>query len=66
VRERGTHLSIWIGMPGCVDEAKLMRITIKIGMAESARYLRHNSGVLARVLKRQFKPDRLLRDLTPV
>ncbi len=66
VRERGTHLPIWIGMPGCVDEAKLMRITMKIGMAESARYLRHNSGVLARVLKRQFKPDRLLRDLTPV
>ncbi|HET8821389.1 MAG TPA: methylenetetrahydrofolate reductase [Thermoleophilaceae bacterium] len=66
VRERGTNLPIWIGMPGCVDEAKLMRITMKIGMAESARFLRHNSGVLARVLKRQFKPDRLLRDLTPV
>ena len=66
VRERGTHLPIWIGMPGCVDEAKLMRITMKIGMAESARYLRHTRGVLARVLKRQFKPDRLLRDLTPV
>jgi methylenetetrahydrofolate reductase (NADPH) len=66
VRDRGTHLPIWIGMPGCVDEAKLMRITMKIGMAESARYLRHNSGVLARVLKRQFKPDRLLRDLTPI
>jgi methylenetetrahydrofolate reductase (NADPH) len=66
VRERGTHLPIWIGMPGCVDEAKLMRITMKIGMAESARYLRHNTGVLARVMKRQFKPDRLLRDLTPV
>ena len=46
--------------------AGYLRITMKIGMAESARYLRHNSGVLARVLKRQFKPDRLLRDLTPV
>lgn len=66
VRERGTHLPIWIGMPGCVDEAKLMRITMKIGMAESARYLRHNRSVLGRVLTRQFKPDRLLRDLTPV
>ena len=66
VRERGTHLPIWIGMPGCVDNAKLMRITMKIGMGESARYLRHNRNVLARVLTRQFKPDRLLRDLTPV
>ena len=66
VRARGTHLPIWIGMPGCVDQAKLMRITMKIGMGESARFLRHNTGVLARVVMRRFKPDRLLRDLTPV
>jgi methylenetetrahydrofolate reductase (NADPH) len=66
VRERGTHLPIWIGMPGCVDYAKLVRITMKIGMGESTRFLRHNRNRLARVLTRQFKPDRLLRDLTPV
>jgi methylenetetrahydrofolate reductase (NADPH) len=66
VRERGTNLPIWIGMPGCVDQAKLMRISMKIGMGESARFLRHNRNVLARVLTRQFKPDRLLRDLKPV
>lgn len=66
VRARGTHLPIWIGMPGCVDYAKLVRITMKIGMGESTRFLRHNRNVLARVLTRQFKPDRLLRDLEPV
>ena len=66
VRERGTHLPIWIGMPGCVDYAKLMRITMKIGMGESARFLRHNRNVLARVLTRQFKPSKLLEQLTPV
>jgi methylenetetrahydrofolate reductase (NADPH) len=66
VRERGTHLPIWIGMPGCVDQAKLVRISMKIGIGESTRFLRHNRNVLARVLTRQFKPDRLLRDLTPV
>jgi len=66
VRERGTHLPIWIGMPGCVDQAKLMRITMKIGMGESARFLRHNRNVLARVLTRQFKPNKLLEQLTPV
>ena len=32
VRARGTHLPIWIGMPGCVDYGKLVRITMKIGM----------------------------------
>ena len=66
VRERGTHLPIWIGMPGCVDHAKLMRITMKIGMGESARFLRHNRNVLARLLTRQFKPSKLLEQLTPV
>ena len=66
VRARGTHLPIWIGMPGCVDYGKLGRITMKIGMGESTRYLRHNRNVLGRVLTRQFKPSRLLRDLEPV
>jgi methylenetetrahydrofolate reductase (NADPH) len=66
VRERGTDLPIWIGMPGCVERAKLMRISMKIGMGESTHFLRHNRNVLARVLTREFKPDRLLRDLKPV
>ncbi len=66
VRARGTHLPIWIGMPGCVDYAKLARITMKIGMGESTRFLRHNRSVLGRVLTRQFKPSKLLEALTPV
>jgi methylenetetrahydrofolate reductase (NADPH) len=66
VRARGTHLPIWIGIPGSVDYAKLVRITMKIGMGESTRFLRHNRNILGRVLTRQFKPDKLLRDLTPV
>jgi methylenetetrahydrofolate reductase (NADPH) len=66
VRERGTHLPIWIGMPGCVDYAKLVRISMKIGMGESARFLRHHSNWMSRLVTRQFKPGRLLRDLTPV
>jgi methylenetetrahydrofolate reductase (NADPH) len=66
VRERGTHLPIWIGLPGCVDYAKLARITMKIGMGESTRFLRHNRNVLARLLTRQFKPSKLLEQLTPI
>jgi methylenetetrahydrofolate reductase (NADPH) len=66
VRARGVRLPIWIGMPGRVDNAKLVRISMQIGVAESARYVRHQRGVLSRVLKRQFKPDRLLDGLTQV
>src|SRR5215210_5840647 len=66
VRARGVRLPIWIGMPGCVDNAKLVRISMKIGVAESARYVRHQRGVLSRVLTRQFKPNRLLDGLSQV
>ena len=65
VRRRGTHLPMWIGMPGSVDYSKLMRISMKIGLGESARFLRHHSNWMSRLVTRQFKPDRLLRELTP-
>jgi methylenetetrahydrofolate reductase (NADPH) len=66
VRSRGVRLPIWIGLPGSVDNAKLVRISMKIGVAESARYVRHQRGVLSRVLKRQFKPTKLLDGLAQV
>ena len=65
VRRRGTHLPMWIGLPGCVDYAKLMRISMKIGLGESARFLRHHRNWMARLVARQFKPGALLRDLAP-
>jgi methylenetetrahydrofolate reductase (NADPH) len=65
VRRRGTDLPIWIGVPGCVPHAKLLRVSMKIGLGESARFLSHNRSFVSRVLTRQFKPDRLVRDLTP-
>src|SRR3954451_6945517 len=46
VRARGVALPIWIGLPGCVDHAKLVRISMKIGMGESTRFLRHQRGML--------------------
>jgi methylenetetrahydrofolate reductase (NADPH) len=66
VRARGVRLPIWIGIPGCVDYAKLVRISMKIGMGESTRFLRHQRGMLTRVLTRQFKPTRLLDGLAQV
>ena len=63
VRRRGTHLPIWIGLPGTVDYAKLMRISMKIGLGESARFLRHHRNWMSRVVTRQFNPDPLVRGL---
>jgi len=65
VRARGTHLPIWIGVPGSVDHAKLVRISMKIGLGDSARFLRRHRGWTSRLIARQFKPDALIRDLAP-
>ena len=65
VRARGTHLPIWIGVPGSVDHAKLVRISMKIGLGDSARFLRRHRGWTSRLITRRFKPDALIRDLAP-
>jgi methylenetetrahydrofolate reductase (NADH) len=65
VRRRGTTLPIWIGLPGSVEYAKLVRISMKIGLGESARFLRHHGNWMARLITRQFRPDPLLRALGP-
>ena len=66
VRSRGVTLPIWIGLPGCVDYGKLVRISMKIGMAESARFLSHQRGWVSQLVTRQFKPNRLLDGLAQV
>ena len=65
VRRRGTDLPIWIGVPGKVPHAKLLRVSMKIGLGESARFLSHHRNWISRLVIRQFKPDRLVRELTP-
>jgi methylenetetrahydrofolate reductase (NADPH) len=66
VRRRGTDLPIWIGLPGSVRRSKLVRISMKIGLGESARFLAHHGNWLTRLLARRFEPDDLVRELAPV
>ena len=66
VRARGTELPIWIGLPGCVPRARLLRMSMKMGVGESARFLRHNRGFASRLLGRRFAPGGLVRELEPV
>jgi methylenetetrahydrofolate reductase (NADPH) len=65
VRARGTLLPIWIGVPGRVDRQRLLRISLKVGLGESARFLRGHRRWLRLALHRHFTPTRLLNDLAP-
>jgi methylenetetrahydrofolate reductase (NADPH) len=66
VRDRGTHLPIWIGVPGAVDSRKLLRTSMRIGLGESVRFLRSQHGLLRRFLSpRRYTPTGLLERLSP-
>jgi methylenetetrahydrofolate reductase (NADPH) len=66
VRDRGTDLPIWIGVPGAVDSRKLMRTSLRIGLGGSVRFLRAQRGLLRRFLSpRRYTPTGLLEQLTP-
>jgi methylenetetrahydrofolate reductase (NADPH) len=65
VRDRGTLLPIWIGVPGAVDTRKLMRTSLRIGLGESVRFLRSQHGLLRRFLSpRRYTPTELLEQLS--
>jgi methylenetetrahydrofolate reductase (NADPH) len=63
VRTRGTDLPVWVGVPGCVDYAKLLRISMRIGLGESARFLAAHGSWLRRLIAREFKPGRVVDGL---
>jgi methylenetetrahydrofolate reductase (NADPH) len=66
VRERGTLLPIWVGVPGAVDNRKLLRTSLRIGLGESARFLRTHRGWLrAFARRRRYMPTELLHELAP-
>jgi methylenetetrahydrofolate reductase (NADPH) len=66
VRERGVDLPIHVGIPGPVPRRKLVRISTRIGVGESARFLRKHGNVLARLLLRgSYGPGYIIEGLAP-
>lgn len=64
VRARGVTLPIYIGIPGAVDRVKLARISVKVGLGESIRYLRKQHGIVSRFAT-GYTPDHLIDQLGP-
>jgi methylenetetrahydrofolate reductase (NADPH) len=63
---RGTRLPILVGIPGVVSRAKLLRVSTRIGIGGSLRFLRRNGNFVSRLLRPGgFSPDTLVNGLEP-
>jgi methylenetetrahydrofolate reductase (NADPH) len=66
IRQLGIELPVYIGLPGVVERKKLVRISLKIGVGDSARFLTKYTNVLSRFLKPGgYSPDALVKKLAP-
>jgi len=63
---RGIRLPVYVGIPGAVQRAKLLRVSTRIGIGESIRFLRKHGNFVTRFLQPGgFSPDRLIKGLGP-
>jgi methylenetetrahydrofolate reductase (NADPH) len=70
VRRLGISLPVLVGVPGVVNKKKLLQISRKIGVGESARFLRKHAGLAGNLLADLlrfggYSPDGLVRELAP-
>ena len=65
MRTAGITLPVHLGTPGVAELTKLMTISARIGIADSARYLKKNRSVVGHLIKGSFGPDALLEQLAP-
>jgi len=62
----GIRLPVYVGIPGAVQRAKLLRVSTRIGIGESIRFLRKHGNFVTRFLQPGgFSPDRLIKGLGP-
>lgn len=63
-RDRGVTLPVVAGVPGVVDAARLLRISLRIGIGQSIRFVRGHRSVAGRLLRPGgYRPEGLLRKL---
>jgi methylenetetrahydrofolate reductase (NADPH) len=66
VRRRGVQLPIYIGLAGVADPAKLLRISTRIGVVDSARFLGGHSNWFLRIVQPGgYDPGRFTAGLLP-
>ena len=64
-RAAGVDLPCHLGVPGAVDRAKLLTISIRLGIGHSARYLKKNKASVIRLLSPGgYNPNKLVAPLS--
>ena len=60
-REAGLTLPIQLGVPGAINQAKLLSMGVRLGIGASLRYLRKNKGTVSRLVSPGgYDPNELL------
>ncbi len=66
MRKHGVTLPVHLGTPGVAELTKLLTISTRIGVADSARYLKKNRRMVGSLLTPgKFGPDALLEGMGP-
>ena len=66
IRHRGVRLPVYVGLPGAVDRKKLMRVSLKVGVGDSVRFLKKQTGLVGMLLKPGgYSPDEPVERLAP-
>jgi methylenetetrahydrofolate reductase (NADPH) len=63
-RKAGITLPVSLGMPGVADRIRLLKVSARIGVGGSMRFLRKNTGVVGRFVRPgSYNPAELLEQL---
>ena len=66
IRNEGVKLAAWIGLPGVADRGKLFKLSMRIGVGQSAKMLLRQKDLLKKMLQlKPYQPDELLEGLAP-
>jgi len=61
MRAAGVTLPAWIGLPGVAEIAKLVSLSLRIGVGQSVRVLQKQKGLVRKLISaRPYQPDDLL------
>ncbi len=64
MRAKGVTLPVHVGVPGVIDMVKLIKISTRIGIGDSLKYLQKHAGNVLKLMG-GYNPDMLIEGLMP-